>query len=187
MKQANLEILTAFLLISLVGCSSIPNNMPLIFSDATTVGISMSAATNTGTDFTLGYKALSVAIIPVMASSVTTTSASTSNSASNVSTTNTTSNSASNVSATNGLIQSEITTSGGNVKKDAYSVLGQFDAKASQGSTSSVGLGRFFATGQAAVSLAQGFDYALLAAAASSPVAANVVASAVSNSIFRTN
>jgi len=43
--------------------------------------------------------------------------------------------------------------------KDAFSVFGQFDTNTATGTSVSVGLGKFFATGTAAAHLAQGFQY----------------------------
>ena len=55
-------------------------------------------------------------------------------------------------------INSEASDGVGNPFTDSMSVLGQFDVAATGGTESSVGLGRFFATGLAARNLAEGFS-----------------------------
>jgi hypothetical protein len=116
-------ILVMFL--SIAGCAT-KQNLPLVFGQAHTVGISMSSsATQQGGEFTLGYKDWNFAIVPVTVSQA---------------------------DGGNTQIQSTATED----FHDALSVLGQFDVKASA-TQRDVGLGKFFATGMAAKTLADGF------------------------------
>jgi hypothetical protein len=149
MKSSTFGTAAILFLTVLAGCSSFPNNMPLVFGEDITLGISIGAsATNQGGDLTLGFKSKDVAIIPVIA--------------------------ASGVTPT--LIQSEITNSAiGNQPekktKDAYSVLGTFSTT-TDSNGNKVGLGKFFATGQAATYLAGGFAAAMGASAVSATASA---------------
>lgn len=120
---------------ALGGCSSMPTNMPLVFGESITVGISIAAtATDQGADFTLGYKSKDVAIVPV------------------------------SVLKADGAVeklQAHITNTAtaslpGSTSVDAYSVIGQFEVDTGQ-QGHQVGLGKFFATGQAAQVLSEGF------------------------------
>lgn len=115
---------------ALAGCAS--TNMPLVFGESITVGIGISATTgDQGADFTLGYKSRDVAIIPV---SVLKTDGSVEKLQANVSNTDAPAGSS----------------------LDAYSVIGQFEAKTGQ-QGHQVDLGKFFATGVAAQVLSEGF------------------------------
>lgn len=147
-----------FLAVALVGCSNIPSNMPLVFGEDISIGINMGAtATNQGGEVTLGFKSKDVAIIPVVTSA----------------------------SGVPSLIQSKIinkTASSAPAEtttQDAYSVLGQISTT-TDGAGRKIGLGKFFATGQAATYLAQGFGKALAANAATTdssfPAASSVAA-----------
>ena len=112
--------------ISLAGCAS-SQNLPLIFGQSHTVGISIGAgASDQGADFVLGYKDKNVAIVPV------------------------------SVQESDGS-SVQIGSMSGNEFEDALSVLGQFKVKTDT-SQGDVGLGKFFATGAAAKSLADGFS-----------------------------
>ncbi len=112
--------------LSVAGCAT-KQNLPLVFGQSQTVGISMSSnVTQQGGEFTLGYKDWNFAIVPVVVNQE---------------------------NVANPLIMSTATDG----FQDALSVLGQFDVKAKGGAQSEVGLGKFFATGMAAVKLAEGF------------------------------
>lgn len=135
MKQT-VAIVAIAVPMGLVGCSSdFPRNMPLLFAETNTVGISIAATTgDQGGDFTLGYKSRDIAIVPVV------------------------------VLKPDGSVEQikgKETHPSGSANpqefEDAYSVLGQFDTKTA-GTGHQVGLGRFFATGQAAVYLSEGFQ-----------------------------
>lgn len=137
MKPSTLTTAIAYsLAVALVGCSNIPNNMPLVFGEDISLGINMGgSATGQGAELTLGFKSKDVAIIPVVTS------------ASGVPT----------------LIQGK-TTNGPNgttsSTTDSYSVLGQFGST-TDATGKKIGLGKFFATGQAATYLANGFAAAM--------------------------
>lgn len=113
-------------IVLLVGCAS-NQNLPLVFSQSQTVGISIGAdASEQGAEFVFGYKDKNVAVVPV------------------------------SVQEADGS-SSTIGSTSGEEFEDALSVLGQFEVntKTNQGD---VGLGKFFATGAAAKSLADGFS-----------------------------
>jgi len=133
--KLNTSILALAIPAALAGCSSTPTNMPLVFGESITVGISIAATTtDQGADFTLGYKSKDVAIVPV------------------------------SVLKTDGgveKLQAHITNTAtadvpGSTSDDAYSVIGQFSVETGQ-QGHQVGLGKFFATGQAAQVLSEGF------------------------------
>lgn len=112
--------------ILLAGCTS-NQNLPLIFGQSQTVGISIGAgASDQGADFVLGYKDKNVAVVPV------------------------------SVQESDGS-SVQIGSMSGKEFEDALSVLGQFEVKTDT-SRGNVGLGKFFATGAAAKSLADGFS-----------------------------
>ena len=118
----------------LAGCTNIPPNMPLLFAETNTIGIGISAtAADQGGDFTLGYKSKDVAIVPVVVIKADGT-----------------------VEHIRGKEEHEAGSKDPHTFQDAYSVLGQFDTRSSR-TGQEVVLGRFFATGQAAVYLAEGF------------------------------
>jgi hypothetical protein len=115
-------------LIGLAGCAAVPN-APLLFGQATTLGVSVEAApTGQTAGFVLGYRDANFAIVPTV------------------------------VSQEGGDNQTLTGTAGGLAKnggdEDAYSTLGQFNAQAG---TTETTLGKFFATGIAARALADGF------------------------------
>jgi len=108
-------------------------HMPLIFGQSQTVGISIGASTaDQGADFTLGYEDKNIALVPIA------------------------------ISDKDGNMQyvgSSITDENNNdVFEDAYSVLGQFKVQTSTNAQGNAGLGKFFATGGAAKTLADGFS-----------------------------
>ena len=118
------------------GCAS-QSNLPLIFGQSHTVGISIDGnATEGGAGLTIGYKDRDIAIVPVTVQQ-----------------------------ANEERTQLEATVAKGYSKdqqiagqdKDAFSVLGQFELNTETGSQAKVGLGKFFATGLAARRLADGF------------------------------
>lgn len=121
----------------LQGCAN-NQNMPLLFGQSHTVGITIGGSTTEqGVDFTLGYKDKNFAVVPVT------------------------------VKHANGdstQIRSQATPG----HEDALSVLGQFQVN-SDTTAANVGLGKFFATGIAAKTLADGFKAKLGATAASAP------------------
>jgi hypothetical protein len=113
--------------IILPGCAAY-NNSPLIFGQAHIVGISISgSAPEQKGEFVLGYKDADIAIVPV------------------------------SVRQQNG-DSTQLKATATKDHQDALSVLGQFSVNAtSEVKTTSVGLGKFFATGMAAKKLADGF------------------------------
>lgn len=120
-------------IILLTGCAS-TNNMPLIFGQSQTVGITIGgSSTDQGVEFTLGYKDKNFAIVPVT------------------------------VKQSNG-DSTQVRAQATAEHEDALSVLGQFEVSSSTNSAN-VGLGKFFATGVAAKTLADGFKVKLSGAA----------------------
>jgi hypothetical protein len=110
---------------ALAGCNTSPD-LPLVFYQATTVGISASATGGGATpELSLGYRDTDVAVVPVSSSS--------------------------------GSVRAINPDSAGHKFQDALSVFGQFQVDANAGTSPKVGLGKFFATGQAAQHLADGF------------------------------
>lgn len=110
----------------LVGCSA-TKNMPLIFGQTHTVGITIGAsAVDQGAEFVLGYKDRDVAVIPVTVEQA--------------------SGDSTLVKATVNGSQDAMSVIG-QFEVDS----------SSEGATRSVGLGKFFATGIAAQQLATGF------------------------------
>ncbi len=121
------------------GCAD-QQYMPLVFGQSDTLGISISGSTTEqGAELTLGYKGRNIAIIPVT------------------------------VMQADGTVAHVFATSngsGGNFV-DALSVFGQFEAAASGGTATGTqpavqaSLGKFFATGLAAMNISDGFAYKL--------------------------
>ena len=121
----------------LQGCAN-NQNMPLLFGQSHTVGITIGGSTTEqGVDFTLGYKDKNFAVVPVT------------------------------VKQANGN-STQIRSQASPGHEDALSVLGQFQVN-SDTTAGNVGLGKFFATGNAAKTLADGFKARLGAPAASAP------------------
>jgi hypothetical protein len=121
---------------SLCSCAA-QTNMPLIFGQQHTVGISIGgSATDQGAELTIGYKDRDIAIVPVA-----------------LQTTDGTYQQYSAITSGSVDDSGNVTVNG---DKDAFSVLGQFsvDTKSSQPQAT---LGKFFATGIAARRLADGF------------------------------
>jgi len=104
-------------------------NPPLVFVQTQTLGITANASGSQATpELTLGYRDVDVAIVPV-------------------------------VDANGRQIKSVTPPKTGQAEpyQDALSVLGQFEAKATAGTSPNASLGKFFATGTAASKLAEGF------------------------------
>ncbi len=119
---------------ALAGCGNV-DAAHLVFGQQQVVGLDISAtAPEQGGALSLGYKDKNIAIIPVAVDTGT---------------------------VTNGekyqlLGGTNILPNNTDVN-DAYSTLGQFELGTGQDGTTSVGLGKFFATGIAAQTLAEGF------------------------------
>lgn len=132
MTHAYLKRLAAIgvLASAVAGCEVLPNN-PVIFGQGTSVGISIGQSPTTQTpEFVLGYKDANIAYLPTVAVDAN-----------------------GNVQDLGGVMRMN-----GNEFKETYSVLGQFEVNANTDpGKPSVGLGKFFATGNAAVKLAAGF------------------------------
>jgi hypothetical protein len=127
---------------ALAGCATDPGrNMPLVFGQTQTLGISIgTSTTDPGVDLTLGFKARDIAVVPVTV-----------------------------VQADGGSTLIKSTATDG--YQDAFSVLGQFEASAKgEGTGATAGLGKFFATGMAAKKLADGFAGKLSGQACPTPV-----------------
>lgn len=119
-------ILSTAAITTLCNCAS-NQDLPLIYAQSTTVGISVGATTDEqGGTFVLGFKDKNIAIVPVT------------------------------VSNSDGG-SSYLGSTSGDEFEDAFSVLGQFQVD-SESTTGSVSLGRFFSTGSAAKSLADGYS-----------------------------
>lgn len=124
------------------GCAD-QQYMPLVFGQSDTLGISISGSTTEqGAELTLGYKGRNIAIIPVV------------------------------VKQADGTVINVFATRKGGTNKeggtnadfvDALSVFGQFEAAASGGTATGTqpavqaSLGKFFATGLAALNISEGF------------------------------
>ena len=104
------------------------NTGRLIFAQSNTAGIDIGTSASTqGADFVLGYKGMNLAIVPVT------------------------------VSQSDGST-AQIEASAGEVHSDALSTFGQFSINSNTDAKSpKIGLGKFFATGQAAKRLADGY------------------------------
>jgi hypothetical protein len=116
------------LAVLLGGCAAAPKNMPLLFGQSQTVGISIGgSASDQGAEFVLGYKDKNIALVPVTSGDDAKTP-----------------------------IHATINQANTHTSTDAMSVFGQFEVNA-RGSQRDVELGKFFATGVAAQELAAGF------------------------------
>jgi len=113
------------------GCATTPD-VPLVFVQSNTIGISIGASSvEQGADFVLGYKGLDIAVVPIAASKP------------------------------NGDLELVAADAGGR-SADALSVFGQFRAESNTNKSSpKITLGKFFATGQAAKRLADGYSVKL--------------------------
>jgi hypothetical protein len=135
---------------ALSGCNA-PDNLPLVFYQATTVGITANASPAQGSpEISLGYRDTDVAVVPVIAGGRQVRGVSPLNSDDNL---NDQEDLVTLVSPTDKQKRAKF--------QDALSVFGQFQVDTSAGGNNqtgaSVGLGKFFATGLAARSLAVGF------------------------------
>ncbi len=123
-------ILTVSGIAALAGCGN-SDAVHLVFGQQQTVGLEISAsAPEQGGGLSLGYRDRNIAVVPVAVKE------------------------GSQYKAVGG------TNNGGGDgdENDAYSTIGQFELQAeANGTTASVGLGKFFATGLAAQRLADGF------------------------------
>lgn len=114
--------------ILLGGCAAAPKNMPLLFGQSQTLGISIGgSASDQGAEFVLGYKDKNIALVPVTSGD-----------------------------DAKHPINATINQANTHTSTDAMSVFGQFEVSA-RGSQRDVELGKFFATGVAAQELAAGF------------------------------
>lgn len=137
MKPA-IRISTLAVTSALAGCSNLPMNTPLFFGETVSVGISASTSTtDQGMDLTLGFKSKDVAVVPV----VTFEGGTQENSGKSVP------------------LRGEVS-EGATTNRDAYSVIGQFSTTTDDAGKR-IGLGKFFATGQAALQLSEGFKNSL--------------------------
>ena len=127
-------LLAAVVSATVAGCQSSAEN-PVIFGQKTTLGVSIGQSADTQTpELTVGYKDANVAYLPTVARDAN-----------------------GNVTKLGG----QISGNGGEFG-ETYSVLGQFEsASGTETGNPSVGLGKFFATGNAALKLAAGFACAL--------------------------
>lgn len=135
MKRFRSLVVFSPLALFAAGCAMQPN-MPLVFAQADTFGVTVNAGTTQqSAELTLGYRGIDVAMVPTV------------------------------MTGPNGEIHqllADITNQGPtgcSRFQDSLSVLGQFngDASTSQSAGISVGLGKFFATGMAAKRLSDGF------------------------------
>jgi hypothetical protein len=125
------EILASFCFCAVLsGCNTNPD-LPLVFYQATTVGITANASpAQASPEISLGYRDTDVAVVPVTANGQP-------------------------IRAKN----PNPNTNGKGKYEDALSVFGQFQVDTAAGPSTSIGLGKFFATGLAAEQLANGFKY----------------------------
>jgi hypothetical protein len=135
----------------LAGCN-IPDSTPLIFLQTTTVGISATTTAAQGTpELSLGYRDVDLAIVPVIAGGKKIAGKAPVNPDGSL-----------NPPAPDNAALALTTADGKKSKSfsDALSVFGQFQVDTSAAVTSgpSAGLGKFFATGLAARSLATGYE-----------------------------
>lgn len=135
MKRVLVGICTIAAVGGMSACSEV-DNLPLIFGQQQTVGISIMGSTpEQSANFDLGYKDRNIAIIPV-------------------SVLQPNDGKRSQLSGYDNKVAVDTNNKKG--IEDTLSVLGQFQVDA-EGSTQKVGLGKFFATGLAARILADGF------------------------------
>lgn len=126
----------AVLALSASACAQ-STDLPMIFVQTTSVGITINGgATQQSAELTVGYRDMDAAIVPVSVTQA-------------------------NGSRTNLLPHvKHQTATGSDDDADALSVLGQFQVNAASAAPQ-VGLGKFFATGQAAKRLSDGFAHKL--------------------------
>ena len=115
----------------LAGCSEVPKNMPLVFGETITFGVGISGST---ADQGVDVTlGLKTKNIAVVPVTM----------------------------ETSGGDRKQLTANLQAGHQDALSTLAQFESKTEAGTTATIGLGKFFATGLAASQLAEGFKYAL--------------------------
>jgi hypothetical protein len=134
MRTTTLLYLHVGALALVAGCSTTPD-YPLVFGSSNTFGVGISgSAPEQGGEFTLGFKSYDFAVVPVT------------------------------VHQPDGEEQ-RIGMKAAERQTDAFSVLGQFSGSSARGTTEAPGtrarLGKFFATGQAAKTLGDGFSHKL--------------------------
>ena len=143
------EILISLCFLAALSGCNIPDNTPLVFLQTTTVGISAGTTAAQGSpDISLGYRDVDLAIVPVIAGGKKVRGVGPTNPDGSIP-----------VDAV--AMASDASGKGKPAKlQDALSVFGQFqvDTSAAAAGTASVGLGKFFATGLAARSLATGYE-----------------------------
>jgi hypothetical protein len=124
------SIMSLSALLAAAACGT-SDNPPLVFTETNNIGITVaSSPAAQGSEVTLGYRSLDLAVVPVTVTQADGT-------------------------VTNLFV--EVQDGQGAKASDTLSVLGQFEANA-QAPAAAVGLGRFFATGLAAQKLADGFE-----------------------------
>ena len=143
----------------LTGCGNLPMNTPLLFAENISVGINIGASTtDQGADVSVGFKSRDVAIVPVVSfesrdGNATAKAIPIRGSAKDCHGKKTSAKN--NDGTTSKFCDGEATDN-----QDAYSVLGQFSSS-TDAAGRRIGLGKFFATGQAALHLASGFEQCL--------------------------
>lgn len=148
----NFKISVAGLVILTLTSCGYSDNPPLIFGQTQTIGLTVAgAATDAGGEITLGFRDRNIAIVPV------TKSENDGNQKEYIGDTIT-------ETVTIEDRNQNITQTNQNITEGSFSVISQFslDADAdAQAAAANVGLGKFFATGLAARTLADGFRCAL--------------------------
>lgn len=143
-KAAVLAVTASAAMAVLSGCGNV-KGANLLFGQQQSVGLNMSASTtDQGTSVHLGFKDQDIAIVPVAVP-------------------DTNADGKKSMTLIHGESQSKEQDAGGR-NLDALSVFGQFDLDAGAGTGSdgaNVTLGKFFATGVAATSLADGYKQKL--------------------------
>ncbi|MBI2305843.1 MAG: hypothetical protein HYU78_00940 [Rhodocyclales bacterium] len=142
--------------LTVAGCATdVPRNMPLVFGESISVGISVGTpAADGGGEFTLGFKSRDIAVIPVVVydNAGNPQRLRAENDQKEAVEKSETKRAEGTLTTTQP--KKEITS------KDAFSVLGVFSTDTSAQSKT-VGIGKFFATGTAAQRLADGFSKCL--------------------------
>ena len=123
-----------FAVATLAGCGNV-DTVHLVFGQQQVVGLDITAsAPEQGGSLSLGYKDKNIAVVPVAVK-----------------------DGAVHDGSNYKLLGSTNNESDDADRNDAYSTLGQFELKSGEDGTLSFGLGKFFATGIAAQTLAEGF------------------------------
>jgi len=139
---------------SLAGCAG--STLPVVFADKTVLGVDISGSEQ-GADLSLGFKTRSLSIVPVAVRQK---------------------------DAAGNVTKIELIEGRGKDEdvKDSFSTFGNFTTDTGvKGVAASVGLGRFFATGVAAQTLADKLGEAMVKTAEKAPPNANPPAPAVAN------